>query len=98
MVGQVQLQQKPLISVGVSFDQNNQINGSTSNATFYVRGGVPISFPAKDAPFEKFDYGLVVFSTSAENFLGQTIQERWAVIQPHSRLCKWLQTRIMCQT
>jgi hypothetical protein len=64
-------------SVGVSFDQNNQINGSTSDGTYYVRGGVPISFPAKDAPFEKFDYGLVVFSTSAENSLGQTIQERW---------------------
>jgi len=24
----------------------------------YVRGGVPISLPEKDAPFEKFDYGL----------------------------------------
>jgi len=64
-------------SVGVSFDQNNVINGSFTNATYYVRGGVPISFPAKDAPFEKFDYGLVVFSTSAENTLGQTIQGRW---------------------
>ena len=48
-------------SVGVSFDQNNQINGSFTDATYYVRGGVPISFPAKDAPFESFDYGLVVF-------------------------------------
>ena len=48
-------------SVGVSFDQNNQVNGTTTDATFYVRGGVPISFPAKDAPFETFDYGLVVF-------------------------------------
>lgn len=64
-------------SVGVSFDQNNVINGSFTNATYYVRGGDPISFPAKDAPFEKFDYGLVVFSISAENTLGQTIQERW---------------------
>jgi Trypsin len=69
-------------SVGVSFDQNNQINGSTSNATFYVRGGVPISFPAKDAPFESFDYGMVVFSTTAENSLGQTIQERWGALTP----------------
>jgi hypothetical protein len=31
----------------------------------------------KDAPFEKLDYGLVVFSTSAENSEGETIQERW---------------------
>jgi hypothetical protein len=69
-------------SVGVSFDQNNQVNGSTTNATFYVRGGVPISFPAKDAPFETFDYGMVVFSTSAENSLGQTIQERWGGLAP----------------
>ena len=35
-------------SVGVSFDQNNQVNGTTTDATFYVRGGVPISYPAKD--------------------------------------------------
>src|SRR5215204_2721117 len=67
-----------LDSVGVSFDQNNQVNGTTTDATFYVRGGVPISFPAKDAPFEKFDYGLVVFSASAENAVGQTVAERWA--------------------
>ena len=71
-----------LNSVGVSFDQNNQVNGTTTNATYYVRGGVPISFPAKDAPFETFDYGLVVFSTSAENRLGQTIQERWRALAP----------------
>lgn len=64
-------------SVGVSFDQNNQINGSTTDATYYVRGGVPISFPAKDAPFEKFDYGLVVFPASAENDIGETIEARW---------------------
>ena len=69
-------------SVGVSFDQNNQVNGTTTDATFYVRGGVPISFPAKDAPFEKFDYGLVVFPTDAENTLGQTIQERWGALTP----------------
>lgn len=69
-------------SVGVSFDQNNQVNGSTSNATFYVRGGIPISFPAKDAPFETFDYGLVVFSASATNSLGQTIQGRWGALSP----------------
>jgi len=69
-------------SVGVSFDQNNQVNGSTSDATFYVRGGVPISFPAKDAPFETFDYGMVVFSTSAVNSLGQTIQQRWGGLAP----------------
>ena len=71
-----------LDSVGVSFDQNNQVNGKTTDATFYVRGGVPISFPAKDAPFEKFDYGLVVFPASAENTLGQTISERWGALTP----------------
>src|SRR6266511_287111 len=69
-------------SVGVSFDQNNQINGTTTNATYYVRGGVPISFPAKDAPFETFDYGLVVFSTGAVNHQGQTIQQRWGTLTP----------------
>ena len=71
-----------LDSVGVSFDQNNQVNGTTTDATFYVRGGVPISFPAKDAPFETFDYGLVVFATDAENTLGQTIDERWGALPP----------------
>ena len=70
-------------SVGVSFDQNNQINPPELNdATYYVRGGVPISFPAKDAPFESFDYGLVVFPASAENAVGQTIQERWGALSP----------------
>src|SRR5215210_333938 len=69
-------------SVGVSFDQNNQVNGSTSNATFYVRGGVPISFPAKDAPFETFDYGLVVFPASATNSLGETVADRWPGLTP----------------
>ena len=69
-------------SVGVSFDQNNQVNGSTSDATFYVRGGVPISFPAKDAPFVTHDYGLVVFSTTDENSLGQTILDRWGALTP----------------
>jgi hypothetical protein len=69
-------------SVGVSFDQNNQVNGTTTDATFYVRDGVPISFPAKDAPFETFDYGLVVFPAAAENSLGQTIQQRWGALTP----------------
>ena len=69
-------------SVGVSFDQNNQVGGTTTNRTFYVRGGVPISFPAKDAPFEKFDYGLVVFSASAENGIGETVSERWGALTP----------------
>jgi hypothetical protein len=69
-------------SVGVSFDQNNQVNGTITNGTYYVRGGVPISFPAKDAPFEKFDYGLVVFSASAENAIGQTVSERWGALTP----------------
>ena len=71
-----------LDSVGVSFDQNNQVNGTTTNATVYVRGGVPISFPAKDAPFEKFDYGLVVFPADAENAVGQTVSERWGALTP----------------
>ncbi len=71
-----------LDSVGVSFDQNNQVNGTTTNATFYVRGGVPISFPAKGAPFETFDYGLVVFPAGAENRVGQTIAERWGALAP----------------
>ncbi|MFN2203394.1 MAG: trypsin-like serine protease [Caldilineaceae bacterium] len=69
-----------LNTVGVSFDQNNVINGSFSDATHYVRGGVPISFPAKDAPFEKFDYGLVVFAKTDVNFDGQTIESRWGSI------------------
>ena len=69
-------------SVGVSFDQNNQVNGTTTDATFYVRGGVPISFPAQDAPFESFDYGLVVIPTDAENAVGQTISERWGGLAP----------------
>jgi len=71
-----------LDSVGVSFDQNNQVNGSTSDATVYLRGGVPISFPAKDAPFETFDYGLVVFPANATNSLGQTITARWGALSP----------------
>ena len=69
-------------SVGVSFDQNNQVNGTTTDATVYVRGGVPISYPAKDAPFDSFDYGLVVFPADAENALGQTVQERWGALTP----------------
>jgi V8-like Glu-specific endopeptidase len=71
-----------LDSVGVSFDQNNQVNGAFTDATFYVRGGVPISFPAKDAPFESFDYGLVVFPASAENAVGQTLTDRWGALAP----------------
>jgi hypothetical protein len=67
-------------SVGVSFDQNNVIGGSFSDATYYVRGGVPISLPQKDAPFEKLDYGMVVFSTSATNSVGETIEDRWGGI------------------
>ena len=69
-------------SVGVSFDQNNQVNGTITDATYYVRGGVPISFLAKDAPFETFDYGLVVFSTDAVNHVGETIQQRWGTLTP----------------
>ena len=64
-------------SVGVSFDQNNQVNGTITNGTSLRPGRVPISFPAKDAPFEKFDYGLVAFPADAENAVGQTVTERW---------------------
>jgi hypothetical protein len=71
-----------LDSVGVSFDQNNVIAGSFSDATFYVRGGVPVSFPAKDAPFEKFDYGMVVFDVDAVNAVGETIEGRWGPLMP----------------
>ena len=71
-----------LDTVGVSFDQNNQVNGTTTDATVYLRGGVPISFPAKDAPFETFDYGLVVFPADAENALGQTLTDRWGQLTP----------------
>ena len=71
-----------LDSVGVSFDQNNQVNGTTTDATFYIRGGVPISFPAKDAPFDTFDYGIVVFAANAENSLGQTVAQRWGGLTP----------------
>jgi hypothetical protein len=66
----------------VSFDQNNVIAGSFSDATFYVRGGVPVSFPAKDAPFEKFDYGMVVFDVDAVNAVGETIEGRWGPLMP----------------
>ena len=66
--------------MGVSFDQNNVVDGSFTDATYYVRGGVPISLPAKDAPFEKLDYGMVVFSTSAVNSVGETIQDRWGSV------------------
>lgn len=77
-----QIEAGNLDSVGVSFDQNNVIAGSFSDATYYVRGGVPISFPAKDAPFEKFDYGLVVFTADAVNTQGETIADRWGDLTP----------------
>lgn len=64
-------------SVGVSFDPDNVIGGSFSDATYYVRGGIPISLPEKDAPFEKLDYGMVVFSTADVNSVGETIADRW---------------------
>ena len=57
------------------------------------RGGVPISYPAKDAPFETFDYGLVVFSTSDVNSLGETIEERWGLWS----LFRSLRTRTTCR-
>jgi hypothetical protein len=36
--------------------------------------------PEKDAPFEKLDYGLVVFSVTDRNPAGQTITDRWGGI------------------
>lgn len=62
-------------SVGVSFDLNNQSSGNI-DGTNYLQGGIPISLPAKDAPFEKLDYGLVVFSRNAKNAHFQTIDDR----------------------
>lgn len=71
-----------LDSVGVSFEQNNVVGDSFTDATYYVRGGVPISLPEKDAPFEKLDYGMVVFSKTATNALGETIEGRWGALTP----------------
>lgn len=67
-------------SVGVSFEQNNVINGSFSDASYYVKGGIPISLPQKDAPFEKLDYGMVAFNKNNVNFLNETIAQRWGSI------------------
>ena len=70
-----------LDTVGVSFDQNNLDDQEHfPGLTRYVRGGVPISLPEKDAPFEKLDYGLVVFSPADRNPAGQTIHDRWGGI------------------
>ena len=67
-------------SLGVSFDLNNQVNGSFSDATYYVSGGIPISFPAKDTPFDSSDYAMVVFPRNATNSLGETIDDRWGSV------------------
>lgn len=69
-----------LDTVGVSFDQNNLPIPGEVPLRRYVRGGVPISLPEKNAPFAKFDYGLVVFSTTDRNPTGQTIIDRWGSI------------------
>jgi hypothetical protein len=64
-------------SVGVSFDLNNQLaEYGTRDSTHYLQGGVPISLPAKDAPFDKLDYAMVVFPRNAENAFGETVDER----------------------
>jgi hypothetical protein len=69
-------------SVQVSFDSNSGLdpNGQPQPLTDenYVSGGVPISMPEKDSPFEKFDYGLVVFTGDAKN----SIVSRWSVLTP----------------
>src|SRR5262249_14105311 len=70
-----------LDTVAVSFDQNNLADPITyPGLTRYVRGGVPISLPEKDAPFQKLDYGLLVFSPTDRNPAGQTIKDRWGGI------------------
>jgi hypothetical protein len=73
-------------SVQVSFDSNSGLdsNGLPQPLTDanYVSGGVPISMPEKDSPFEKFDYGLVVFSSTAKDLNGNTIDERWGSGNP----------------
>src|SRR5258705_13928272 len=70
-----------LDTVGVSFDQNNLDDQEHFPLlTRYVRGGVPISLPGKDAPVEKLDYGLVIFSQDDRNPAGQTITDRWSGI------------------
>ncbi len=56
------------------------INGSFSDTTYYVQGGIPLSIPEKEAPFEKLDYGMVVFSIDAKNSINETIQDRWGAI------------------
>ena len=53
-------------SVQVSFDSYSALDSNDqpqplTNAN-YVSGGIPISMPEKDSPYQKFDYGLVVFS------------------------------------
>jgi len=64
-------------SVGVSFDLNNQSpEYGFIDGTNYLQGGVPISLPAKDAPFDKLDYAIVVFPRSAQNAIGQTVDDR----------------------
>jgi hypothetical protein len=70
-----------LDTVGVSFDQNNLDDQQHfPGLTRYVRGGVPVSLPERDAPVEQLDYGLVVFSTTDRNPAGQTITDRWGGI------------------
>jgi len=70
-----------LDTIGVSFDQNNLDDQQHfPGLTRYVRGGIPISLPEKDAPAEKLDYGLVVFSRADRNPAGQTITDRWGGI------------------
>src|SRR5262249_475613 len=70
-----------LDTVAVSFDQNNLDDQEHFPLlTRYVRGGVPISFPEKDSPVEKLDYGLVIFSQEDRNPAGQPITTRWGGI------------------
>lgn len=69
-------------SVQVSFDSNSGLDSNglpqpLKNAN-YVSGGVPTSMPEKDSPFEKFDYGFVVFTGDAKN----SIVNRWGALTP----------------
>jgi hypothetical protein len=72
-------------SVGVSFDLNNQSpQYAFREVRNYFQGGVPISLPARDAPFEKLDYAVVVFPRSAQNALDETIDVR--LVDPSTAL------------
>ena len=64
--------------IAVSFDQHNVINGSFSDGTYYIRGGVSIRHPLwKPKEVRANDLAIVIFPSNAVNLNGQTIQDRW---------------------